>query len=56
MDQFVQTLEKVSTVGLGVPCMHRLTALASLPARALSPQHLPVLGQGGARTRRELQS
>ena len=51
-----QTLEKVSTVGLGVPCMHRLTALASLPARALSPQHLPVLGQGGAQTRRELQS
>ena len=56
VDQFVQTLEKVSTVGLGVPCMHRLTALASLPARALSPQHLPVLGQGGTRTRRELQS
>ena len=50
----MQTLEKVSAVGLH---MHRLTALASLPgARALSPQHLPILGQGGARTRRELQS
>ena len=50
VDQFVQMLEKVSAVGVGVPRMYPLTALASLPGPCAVPA-APARPRSGRRPR-----